>query len=139
MALFDEEIMEKVGKSDWLTGADFDGDGLVLKVVSVDKISSQYGADDSHSLVEKGILSSGQTFRYVFADAEGNERKFDSHSTPFMIAMNNAEFNFGDFLHITRTGKQKDTRYVAEKVDAPKVLKQTEYPAEDINPEDIPF
>lgn len=117
--------MEKVGKSDWLTGADFDGDGLTLKVVSVDKIASQYGADDAHSLVEKGVLESGQTFRYVFADPEGNERKFDSHSTPFMIAMNQSEFNFGDFLHITRTGKLKDTRYVAEKVDAPVLAAKT--------------
>lgn len=119
MAIFDSADMEKVGKSDWLTGSDFEGEGQVLKIVSVEKVKSQYGAAADNGMVEKEILEEGQTFRYSFEDSEGATRTFDSHSMPFMIGLNNAEFNFGDWLHIQRTGKLRDTRYMAEKVDEP--------------------
>lgn len=141
MALFDSETMEKVGKSDWYSGTDFEGEGLTLQIKSVEKVKSQYGADENHKLVEKEVLEKGELFRYTFVDVEGNEKPFDSHSQPFMIAMNQAEFNMGDWLHITRTGKLKDTRYVAEKVDAPAVspAKSEDNSDDTPRPEDIPF
>lgn len=66
MAIFDSADMEKVGKSDWLTGSDFEGEGQVLKIVSVEKVKSQYGAAADNGMVEKEILEEGQTFRYSF-------------------------------------------------------------------------
>lgn len=128
MALFDKDTMEKVGKSDWITGADFEGDGQFLLIKAVDKVKSQYGASADNGMVEREILAEGETFRYTFEDKDGNTRTFDSHSMPFMIGMQNAEFNFGDWLLIKRTGKLRDTRYTAEKVDGPAQK------AEDVNP-----
>lgn len=116
MALFPNDVMDKAGKSDWLVGADFEGAGQVLKIKSIEKVKSDYGAAAGSSIVEREILEEGQVFRYSFEDAEGNEKTHDSHSMPFMIALQNAEFNFGDWLLIKRTGKLKDTRYTAEQV-----------------------
>lgn len=137
MALFDKDTLEKAGKSDWYTGADFEGNGLTLQIKKVEKVKSQYGAKADSSMVEREILQEGETFRYTFADATGAEKNFDSDSMPFMIGMNGAEFNFGDWLHIQRTGKLRDTRYTAEKVDAPKVSpSKTE---EETDASSIPF
>lgn len=111
--------MEKAGKSEWYTGEDFSGDGLTLQIKSVEKVSSQYGAKADNGLVEREILEEGQIYRYTFADAEGKEKNFDSHSMPFFIAMQGVEFNLGDWLLIKRTGKLRDTRYTAELVSAP--------------------
>lgn len=127
MALFDEETMERAGKSDWYTGADFEGDGLTVQIKKVEKVKSQYGATSDNGMVERGILKEGETFRYTFADKDGTEKNLDSHSMPFMIAMQGAEFNIEDWLHIKRTGKLRDTRYTAEKVGG------------DIKPEDVGF
>lgn len=128
--IFDKDIMEKVGKSDWLVGADFEGEGQVLQIKAVGKVKSQYGAAADSSMVEKGILEEGEIFRYTFVDSKGVEKNFDSHSMPFMIAMTQAEFNFDDWLHIKRTGKLRDTRFTAEKV---------EFSEEDNTPSGIPF
>jgi hypothetical protein len=142
MPIFDKDTMEKAGRSDWLAGEDFEGEGLVLQVKSVEKVKSQYGAKADSGMVEREILQEGETFRYTFADKNGTEKQFDSTSMPFMIGLNNAEFNFGDWVHIKRTGKLRDTRYTAEKVDAPEVSpeKNVDYPGiEDVDPKDIPF
>lgn len=137
MALFDGDTMSKVGKSDWYTGADFEGNGLTLQIKKVEKVKSQFGATADSGMVEREILEEGYTFRYTFADSSGEEKNFDSHSMPFLIAMNGAEFNFGDWLQIKRTGKLRDTRYTAEKVDAPKVSPAKN--EEEIDPTQIPF
>lgn len=141
MALFDETTMQKVGKSDWYTGADFEGDGLVLQIKAVEKVKSQFGAAADNAMVEREILEEGEVFRYTFADATGEEKNFDSHSMPFMIGMQNAEFNIGDWLHIKRTGKLRDTRYVVEKATAPEAPVSPAKPesTDEIDPKDIPF
>lgn len=126
MSIFDPKDMEKVGSNSYLSGSDFEGDGQTLQIKSVEKIKSQFGAGADNSMVEREILEEGQTMRYAFVDKDGNEKNFDSHSMPFMIGLNNADFNFGDWLHIQRTGKLRDTRYTAEKVDAPDGLKAEE-------------
>ena len=119
MSLFDKETMEKAGKSNWLVGADFEGAGQVLKIKKVEKAKSMYGAGADSAMVEREILAEGEVFRYTFEDKEGNEKSHDSHSMPFMIALQNAEFNFGDWLLIKRTGKLRDTRYTAEQIETP--------------------
>ena len=136
MALFDELTMEKAGKNEWYTGEDFSGDGLTLQIKSVEKVKSQYGAKADNGLVERTILEEGELYRYTFADANGEEKNFDSHSMPFFIAMQGAESNLGDWLLIKRTGKLRETRYTAEEVEAPVSHAK---PTEDIKPEEIPF
>ena len=138
MAIFDNETVEKVGESKWLNGSSFEGEGLVLQIKAVDKIKSQYGAKADNALVERGILEEGEMYRYTFEDTKGNERTFDSHSMPFMVGLNNAEFNFGDFLLIKRTGKLKETRYTAELVEAPVSSKNPEDESlDEVNPLDV--
>ena len=84
---------------------------LTLQFVSVEKIKSQFGATEDASIVERGVLEEGEQFLYTFKDKEGDTRRFYSHSFPFLIAMQSAEFNEGDWLTITRTGKAKETKY----------------------------
>src|SRR3990167_3559961 len=90
-------------------------DRLTLQFVSVEKISSQYGAAEDSSIVERGILEEGEQFVYTFKDKEGDTRKFYSTSFPFLIAMQGAEINENDWLHIKREGKARETKYTIEK------------------------
>lgn len=137
MAIFPPEALDKFGKNEWLSGGDFKGNGLFLKIKSNEKVKSQFGAKADNGMVEREILEEGELFRYVFEDETGAERTFDSHSFPFAIALQNAEFNFGDWLHITRTGELKNTRYTAEKVDSP--VSPRKNSDDSIRPEDVPF
>lgn len=111
--------------SNWLKGADFEGEGLTLQIAKpMEKVSSQYGAEEDDYLVENNILEKGQTFRYTFTDTEGKERKIDSCSTPFFIGFKQVEeLGIGDWVKITRTGKTDKTRYTVEKVSAPSEAK----------------
>lgn len=115
-----EEASNKI-TSDWLKGADFDGNGLVLKVARpMEKVKSQYGAEEKDYLVKQEILGVGESFRYTFEDAEGKERKIDSCSTPFFIGFKQCEeLGVGDWVLIKRTGKTDKTRYTVEKVVEP--------------------
>ena len=130
MPIFDSEIMEKANAMGgaWIKAPEFDGDGLVLQIKATEKIKGQYGASADDSIVERGLLEEGESFRYTFEDATGAERKHDSASFPLFIGMQQAELNFGDWLHIKREGKTDKTRYTVEVVEAPKVLKSVEYP-----------
>lgn len=105
--------------SNWLKGKDFDGAGLTLQVAKpMEKINSQYGAEEDDYLVENNILEKGQTFRYTFKDSEGRERKIDSCSTPFFIAFKQVEeLGVGDWILVKRTGTTTKTRYSVEKVE----------------------
>lgn len=129
--------------SNWLKGSDFEGDGLVLQISKpMEKVASQYGAEEDDYLVENKILEKGQTFRYTFTDLEGKERKIDSCSTPFFIGFKQVEeLGIGDWVKITRTGKTDKTRYKVDKVEPPTNAKKPvkdDYPTEP-NPADIPF
>lgn len=120
MNIFDSETtaaLEKMSKAT-IKAVEFEA-GLTLQFVSVEKQTSQYGAAEDSSIVERGILDEGQTFLYTFKDKEGDTRKLYSTSFPFLIAMNDAEINEGDTLSILRSGKLKDTKYVIEVVQKP--------------------
>lgn len=148
-----EDVKEASNKlvSNWLKGSDFEGVGLVLQIAKpMEKISSQYGAEEDDYLVENNILEKGQSFRYTFMDENGKERKIDSCSTPFFIGFKQVEeLGVGDWVKVTRTGKTDKTRYSVEKVDheavAPEVKqvsqrKKPDYPANaDEMADGIPF
>lgn len=125
-----EEIKEAANKltSNWLKGSDFEGEGLVLKVSKpMEKIKSQYGAEEDDYLVENGILEAGESFRYTFEDKDGVERKIDSSSTPFFIGFKQCEeLGVGDWVSIVRTGKTDKTRYTVIKIESPEVMTQPE-------------
>ena len=120
MDFFPKDVAEAAGKisSDWLKGSDFDGAGLVLKVTKpMEKVKSQYGAEEDDYLVKNEILAVGESFLYTFEDKEGKERKITSSSTPFFIAFKQCEeLGIGDWVKITRSGKTDKTRYTVEKV-----------------------
>lgn len=125
--------------------------GLTLQFKSVTKVKSQYGASEDASIVEKGILEEGEQFVFQFVDPTGLERKLYSTSFPFVIAMHGSELNIGDWVHIKRTGKTTDTKYIVTKVAAPisqgntetkpetkpEQKTQTDYP--ELGDGDIPF
>lgn len=133
MSIFPKDVQDAANKMNgaWIKGADFE-EGLTLKIKATEKIKSQYGARAEDSIVEKNILEEGETFRYTFVDSEGVERRFDSASMPFFIAMQSAEFNFGDWLMIKREGKGDKTRYSAVRVEAPVSQRNSEEDPGDI-------
>lgn len=135
MNFFDEQAMEASEKlgSDWVKGEEFEGNGLVLQAVKVERKQSKYGAQETESIVERQILNVGEVFHYTFKTPAGVERKMDSKSFPLFIGFKNAETEPGDWVKIQRTGKGGETRYTVTKVEKPVE------PAQDINPDDIPF
>lgn len=137
MSIFPEEIASKMANSnDWLSGKDFEGDGMQLQIISVEPVSSQFGVEEDDYWVEQGILTIGQTFRYTFKDLNDIERKWDTHSRPLAIGFQQAEAEANDWVRIVRTGTGKNTRYIVTKVEAPVPHTKTDATP---NPEDIPF
>jgi len=99
-------------------------------------MNPKYGAEEKDYLVKNEILEAGETFKYVFKDAEGNEREHDSASAPMCIGFQQAQVEPGDWVKITRTGKTDETRYSIEKVEAPA---KKEYNPDDLIGENAPF
>jgi hypothetical protein len=86
----------------YLKGADFDGKGLVLEVVGMEKstpqdpkfgVSHSYGAGGKivkeNWFVKNGILKEGETFTYRFKQ-DGAYRNFDNGSVGFYFAFTRA-------------------------------------------------
>lgn len=134
MSIFSTEIAEKMSNSssDWLSGKDFEGQGLVLQIISVSPIASAYGVEEDDYYVQQEILKPGETFRYTFKDTDGNEKKWDTHSRPLAIGFQQSEAESNDWVRVSRTGSGKQTRYQVEKVDALSHAKA-------IEPGDVPF
>lgn len=129
MSIFGKEIDEKAaGGGDWIKGSEFDGGGLLVQYVSHEKKQSKYGATDQDGLCEKGILEEGELFSFVFNTKDG-QRKFDTKSFPFFIAMKECEIVENGWYLIKRTGKLSDTRYTVTPVEAP-TTKKTALPDE---------
>lgn len=136
MSLFPPDVSNKMkaGGSDWLSGSDFEGEGMILQTVSAEPVSSKYGVEEDDYWVQQDILQPGQTFRYTFKNFEGNERKWDTHSRPFAIGMEQAEIEANDWVKIVRTGTAKNTRYTVSKIEAP-----VSHAKDEPRPENIPF
>lgn len=139
MAFFDDEVMEAAEKlgGDWVKAEEFDGDGLILQAVKVERMKAtnpKYGAQEADAIVKREILAEGETFKYYFKTTSGDDRKLDSKSFPLFIAFKEAETEPGDWVKIQRTGKASETRYTVTKVEKP-----VEPAQQEINPDDIPF
>ncbi len=144
MSIFGKDIDEKVSTmtNEWIKAEEFTK-APSFKFRGVEKVKSQYGGKEENSIVEKGILEIGETFRYLFEDVEGNQRKHDSTSFPLFIAMQEAEINEGDWLKISKEGVTTKTRYYVEVVEEPKVSQakpapKHEFP-DNVDPDSIPF
>lgn len=109
------------GGSSFIKGADFDGAGLTLEVVSMAKYTPEdpkYGANHTYGaggkmtkenwFVKNELLSEGDTFRYTFLD-EGEERVFDNSSVGFYFAFTKVNPKKGDTVFIKRD-KKSDTK-----------------------------
>lgn len=120
--LWPEDVQEAASKMGgaWLKAAEFDGEGLVLTIKSVETIKSsnpKYGALPTDYLVKKEVLEEGESFHYLFENAAGEEKMFDSKSAPLFIAMQQAQIEAGDTIHIKREGSGEKTRYDVSKVE----------------------
>ena len=138
MSIFSKEVAEAAGKvgGDWIKAAEFEAPGLVLQVDAPSEIvkSMHYGAVETDWLVRQEIIHEGESMRYFFKDASGNQRKHDSKSAPFFLAFKQVDgLEVGDWVKVSRTGKADKTRYTVEKTDAPKKV------TSEITADDIPF
>lgn len=144
MSIFDKETESRMQKAggEWIKGEEFNGDGLTLQIVKVERMKAnnpKYGALATDSIVKNEYLEEGETFRYVFKNKQGVERKIDSKSMPLFIGFSSVReaLEPGDWVHIKREGERDETRYYVEKVDAP--FPQVPIANDDIDPENIPF
>ena len=72
-------------------------------------------------------MEEGELFSFVFNTKDG-QRKFDTKSFPFFIAMKEVEIAENGWYLIKRTGKLSDTRYSVTPAEAP--AKKTALPDE---------
>lgn len=110
---------ENQGGGNFLKGADFDGEGLVLEVVGMEKFSpadSKYGIKNTYGaggvvtkenwFIKQGILTEGQSFKYSFL-VDGIEKAFDNSSLSFYFAFTNLNPAKGDKILIKREMKSQ--------------------------------
>lgn len=153
-SIFPDEVNEAAGSmgGGFVKAGEFEGNGLTVQLAEKMEVitasNPKYGATEIDYLVKKGILEVGQSLRFIFKDAQGNTRKFDTKSAPFFIALSQVQgLEVGDWVNITRTGSLSDTRYSAMRSTTPKsvgvvspgkvVRDGIEYPTEPS--QEIPF
>lgn len=108
------EFKKEGASSSFLKGADFDGAGLNVEVVSMEKFTpsdAKYGIKNTYGaggvvtkenwFIKQGILSEGQSFKYNFI-IDGVEKQFDNSSLGFYFAFTNLNPNKGDKISIKR-------------------------------------
>ena len=114
-----EEYRTEQGSSNFLKGADFDGEGLDVEVVGMEKftpsdpkygVKHTYGAGGAVTkenwFVKQGILEEGQSFKYSFI-VGGIEKRFDNSSLSFYFAFTNLNPSQGDKIVIKRNMKSQ--------------------------------
>ena len=109
---------EREGPAPFIKGAEFDGDGLTLEVVGMEKYTPELGSDGKdygakntygaggklvkeNYLIMKKVLEEGQTLKYRFLE-DGKPRYFDNCSVSFFFAVNKAELKPGEKVLIKR-------------------------------------
>lgn len=114
------------GGNKFIKAEEFEGNGLLLKVVSFAKIKSKnakFGANEKDALHQQKILGDGETFRYVFstvlapdapADQFPEERVIESKSLALFIAFSQCDPEPGQQVRIRKEGKMEETRYTVE-------------------------
>ncbi len=116
----------EAGGGKFIKAAEFEGQGLVLKVKGFEKMRARnpkYGAPADAALVDQKILEQGETFKYEFEtdenDADGfpEVRTVESHSIALFIAYSECDPNVGDWVRISKKGKMDETRYSVDKVN----------------------
>lgn len=108
------EFKTDIGGSSFLKGADFDGAGLSVEVVSMGKFTPsdpQYGIKNTYGaggvvtkenwFIKQGILIEGESFKYNFI-VDGEEKQFDNSSLSFYFAFTNLNPAKGDKILIKR-------------------------------------
>lgn len=109
------------GETDFLKGADFDGVGKAVEVVSMGKFTPtdiKYGVRNEYGpggivtkenyFVKNGLLKEGETFQYTFKE-NGVVKKFDNSSVSFYFAFTRANPKAGQVVTIKRD-KEAETK-----------------------------
>lgn len=104
-------------KSKFIKGVEFDGEGLRLEFVKMDKftprdakygVANQYGAGGvlvkENYFVKNGKLAEGESFKYSFKEGD-KEREFDNNSVRLFFAYENAKLEPGTEVTIKRNKK----------------------------------
>lgn len=120
--IFDNNSEEGTTKNKFIKGAEFDGEGLTLEVVSMEKFTpseAKYGVVNEYGpggivtkanyFVKNGLLKEGETFKYTFKDSAGNYRSFDQKSAGFYFAFTKLNPPAGSVIVIKRN-KESDKK-----------------------------
>jgi hypothetical protein len=119
--IFEGAGTEQDGGSNFFKGVDFDGDGLTLEVVSMEKFTPkdpEYGVKHTYGaggkvtkenwFVKNGLLEEGQSFKYTFKLGE-KYMTFDNSSVSFYFAFTRVNPKKGDKVFIKRD-KESNTQ-----------------------------
>lgn len=104
-------------KNKFIKGVEFDGEGLVLEFVKMDKftpIDAKYGVANQYGpggvvtkenfFVKNKKLAEGESFKYSFKEGD-KEREFDNNSVRFFFAYEKANLQPGEKVTIKRNKK----------------------------------
>lgn len=114
-----EEYRLESDGGNFLKGSDFDGVGLVVEVVGMEKfmpsddkfgVKNQYGAGGVVTkvnwFIKQGILEEGYSFKYIFL-VNGIEKRFDNSSLSFYFAFTHLNPTKGEKISIQRNKKSQ--------------------------------
>ena|SRR3990167_4201572 len=105
------QFEEEPRQTKYLKGADFEGNGLKLEVLSVEKVTANEGFGAPRQMV--GLMA-GETYRYTFLTSDNEEKIFDNHNP--QLARYFLTLEEGDKVVIKREGKGKETRWTVIKL-----------------------
>lgn len=121
MGVASEYITDGNSESTFLKGVDFDGNGLEVEVVSMEKFTPddpKYGVTNTYGpggvvtkenwFIKKKLLDEGQTWRYTFK-VDGVQKVFDNKSATFYFAFTRVNPEPTEVLSIKRN-KISDTK-----------------------------
>ena len=116
MSIYGSKVDEKDTGSKFLSLEDeILKEKLQLMTAEIVKANNpKFGANEKDSLLKKGILKEGETFRYTFNNAKGEEKFYETKSTAFYVGVRQANLQGGEWVKASRTGKMEETRYTFE-------------------------
>jgi len=117
----DDKVSDKVFNEDerdalrgkYLSGADFEGEGLKLKIISKEAIMAD---NPKYGMREDGRgLKKGQTWLYKFETLQGVEQEFKNSSARLAATLARTNPSSGDVVHIRREGASTETKWIVVK------------------------
>jgi hypothetical protein len=107
-----DSINEVMPASQFMSGKEFDGEGLILKVAKQPELVAASGPKFGYP---EGHPHHGKTTRWYFVHND-EERYFDNTSGRLLNAMTDADLSEGDMIQVQRSGLGTDTQWSVKKL-----------------------